>query len=148
MSLLKDKKILLTGVLSNRSIAYGIAKACHREGAQLAFTYQNERFLDRITGFAKEFDSEIVLPLDVADDAQIFALAETLKTTWLRRCGSLYRFRSARSHSRRLLGGLISGCLQDGSGHFRLFFLGTDQSACSSNGGSPFIGADAHLFRQ
>ena len=50
MSLLKDKKILLTGVLSNRSIAYGIAKACHREGAQLAFTYQNERFLDRITG--------------------------------------------------------------------------------------------------
>ena len=43
MSLLKDKKILLTGVLSNRSIAYGIAKACHREGAQLAFTYQNER---------------------------------------------------------------------------------------------------------
>ena len=47
MSLLKDKKILLTGVLSNRSIAYGIAKACHREGAQLAFTYQNERFLDR-----------------------------------------------------------------------------------------------------
>ena len=52
MSLLKDKKILLTGVLSNRSIAYGIAKACHREGAQLAFTYQNERFLDRITGFA------------------------------------------------------------------------------------------------
>ena len=146
MSLLKDKKILLTGVLSNRSIAYGIAKACHREGAQLAFTYQNERFLDRITGFAKEFDSEIVLPLDVADDAQIFALAETLKR--LRRCSSLYRFRSARSHSRRLLGGLISGCLQDGSGHFRLFFPGTDQSACSSNGGSPFIGADAHLFRQ
>ena len=133
MSLLKDKKILLTGVLSNRSIAYGIAKACHREGAQLAFTYQNERFLDRITGFAKEFDSEIVLPLDVGR---------------LRRCGSLYRFRSARSHSRRLLGGLISGCLQDGSGHFRLFFPGTDQSACSSNGGAPFIGADAHLFRQ
>ena len=82
MSLLKDKKILLTGVLSNRSIAYGIAKACHREGAQLAFTYQNERFLDRSTGFAKEFDSDIVLPLDVADDAQIFALAETLKNTW------------------------------------------------------------------
>ena len=82
MSLLKDKKILLTGVLSNRSIAYGIAKACHREGAQLAFTYQNERFLDRITGFAKEFDSEIDLPLDVAENAQILALAETLKTTW------------------------------------------------------------------
>ena len=137
-------------MLSNRSIAYGIAKACHREGAQLAFTYQNERFLDRITGFAKEFDSEIVLPLDVADDAQYFALAETLKTTWGGLDGVVHSigFAPARSHSRRLLGGLISGCLQDGSGHFRLFFPGTDQSACSSNGGSPFIGADAHLFRQ
>ena len=75
MTLLKDKKILLTGVLSNRSIAYGIAKACHREGAQLAFTYQNERFLDRITEFAKEFDSDIVIPLDVAEDSQLEQMA-------------------------------------------------------------------------
>ena len=82
MSLLKDKKILITGVLSNRSIAYGIARACHREGAQLAFTYQNERFLDRITGFAKEFDSDIVIPLDVSDDAQIFSMTEVLRDKW------------------------------------------------------------------
>lgn len=79
MTLLKDKKILLTGVLSNRSIAYGIAKACHREGAQLAFTYQNERFLDRITEFAKEFDSDIVIPLDVAEDSQLEQMAGALK---------------------------------------------------------------------
>ncbi|GAB1824949.1 MAG: SDR family oxidoreductase [Burkholderiales bacterium] len=82
MTLLKDKKILLTGVLSNRSIAYGIAKACHREGAQLAFTYQNERFLDRITEFAKEFDSDIVIPLDVAEDSQLEQMAATLKEKW------------------------------------------------------------------
>lgn len=82
MTLLKDKKILLTGVLSNRSIAYGIAKACHREGAQLAFTYQNERFLDRITEFAKEFDSDIVIPLDVAEDSQLEQMAGALKEKW------------------------------------------------------------------
>ncbi|MCD8339561.1 MAG: SDR family oxidoreductase [Burkholderiales bacterium] len=82
MSLLKDKKILLTGVLSNRSIAYGIAKACHREGAQLAFTYQNDRFEDRIKKFAAEFDSDITIPLDVSDDAQLFSLYEVLKERW------------------------------------------------------------------
>lgn len=82
MTFLKDKKILLTGVLSNRSIAYGIARACHREGAQLAFTYQSERFLERITGFAKEFDSDLVIPLDVVIDSQISGLVETLKNKW------------------------------------------------------------------
>ena len=71
MGFLADKRILITGVLSKHSIAYGIAKACHREGAQLAFTYQNERFLDRITKFAAEFDSTLVFPCDVSDDAQI-----------------------------------------------------------------------------
>ena len=48
MGLLTGKKILVTGVLSNRSIAYGIARSCRREGAELAFTYQNERFKDRV----------------------------------------------------------------------------------------------------
>ncbi|HYO27688.1 MAG TPA: SDR family oxidoreductase, partial [Azonexus sp.] len=52
MGFLADKKILITGLLSKHSIAYGIAKACHREGAQLAFTYQSERFEDRIKKFA------------------------------------------------------------------------------------------------
>ena len=57
MGFLAGKKIVLTGLLSNRSIAYGIAKACHREGAELAFTYVGERFKDRITEFAAEFNS-------------------------------------------------------------------------------------------
>ena len=54
MPLLSGKKILVTGVLSNRSIAFGIAKAARREGAELALTYQNERFKDRVTDMAKE----------------------------------------------------------------------------------------------
>ena len=82
MGFLAGKRILLTGLLSNRSIAYGIAKACHREGAQLAFTYQNERFLDRITKFANEFGSELTFPLDVSDDAQIEAVFTGLAKHW------------------------------------------------------------------
>ena len=82
MGFLAGKRILITGLLSNRSIAYGIARACHREGAQLAFTYQNERFLDRINKFASEFGSNLVFPLDVADDAQIDAVFANLSNSW------------------------------------------------------------------
>ena len=82
MGFLAGKRILLTGLLSNRSISYGIAKACHREGAELAFTYQNERFLDRITKFAAEFDSKLVFQCDVAEDAQIDALFADLGKHW------------------------------------------------------------------
>ncbi|MDR1163544.1 MAG: enoyl-ACP reductase FabI [Candidatus Accumulibacter sp.] len=82
MGFLADKRILLTGVLSKHSIAYGIAKACHREGAQLAFTYQNERFLDRIKKFAEEFDSSSVFECDVSSDAQIEKLFSDLATHW------------------------------------------------------------------
>ena len=56
MGFLTGKKLLITGVLSNRSIAYGIARACHAQGAELAFSYVGERFKDRITDFAAEFD--------------------------------------------------------------------------------------------
>ncbi len=82
MGFLADKRILITGVLSKHSIAYGIAKACHREGAKLAFTYQNERFLDRISKFAAEFDSSLVYQCDVAEDAQIDKLFTDLATQW------------------------------------------------------------------
>ncbi len=82
MGFLADKKILITGVLSKHSIAYGIAKACHREGAQLAFTFQNERFEERVRKFANEFGSDLVLPCDVASDEQITALFETLRKNW------------------------------------------------------------------
>ena len=82
MGFLAGKKILVTGVLSNRSIAYGIARACHREGAELAFTYQGERFEERIKGFAAEFGSNLTFSCDVADDAQIAAVFDGLKKNW------------------------------------------------------------------
>ncbi len=82
MAFLAGKRILITGVLSNRSIAYGIAKACHREGARLAFTYQNERFKERVAKFAEELGSHLVFPCDVADDAQIEGLFAELGKGW------------------------------------------------------------------
>ena len=80
--LFRSKKILITGLLSNRSIAYGIAKACHREGAELAFTYVGERFKDRIVDFAKEFNSELIFDCDVGSDEQISALFKDLAKSW------------------------------------------------------------------
>jgi enoyl-[acyl-carrier protein] reductase I len=82
MGFLNGKKILITGLLSNRSIAYGIAKACHREGAELAFTYVGERFIGRIKEFAKEFHSELIFDCDVGSDAQIDQLFADLQKTW------------------------------------------------------------------
>lgn len=82
MGFLDNKKILICGLLSNRSIAYGIAQACRREGAELAFTYQNERFEQRVMDLAREFGSEAVFPCDVASDAEITALFERLRGRW------------------------------------------------------------------
>jgi enoyl-[acyl-carrier protein] reductase I len=82
MAFLQGKKILITGLLSNRSIAYGIAKACKREGAELAFTYVGERFKDRTTDFAKEFDSTLIFDCDVGSDDQINALFSDLGKSW------------------------------------------------------------------
>ena len=76
------KRILITGLLSNRSIAHGIAKACHEQGAELAFTYQNDRFKDRVTDMAAEFGSSLVFPCDVSEDAQIDALFASLRQNW------------------------------------------------------------------
>jgi len=82
MGLLLDKKILVTGLLSNRSIAYGIAKAAMREGAALAFTYQNEDLKDRVVQLAADFGAAPVMPCDVADDAQIERLFQSLRERW------------------------------------------------------------------
>lgn len=84
MGFLAGKRFLITGVLSNRSIAYGIAKACHAQGAELAFSYVGERFKDRITEFAAEFGSTLVFDCDVGDDAQIEKLFADLSKTWPR----------------------------------------------------------------
>lgn len=82
MSFLAGKRILITGLLSNRSIAYGIAKAMHREGAELAFTYQNERFKDRLAKLASEFGSDLIFSCDVQDDAEITTLFAQIGSTW------------------------------------------------------------------
>ena len=82
MGFLAGKRFLITGVLNNRSIAYGIARACHREGAELAFSYVGERFRERITEFAAEFGSTLVFDCDVGSDEQIAATFEQLSKTW------------------------------------------------------------------
>jgi enoyl-[acyl-carrier protein] reductase I len=82
MGFLSGKKALIVGIASNRSIAYGIAQAMHREGAELAFSYANEKLQPRVEKFAAEFDSNIVLPCDVSDDDEITNLFERLGAHW------------------------------------------------------------------
>lgn len=82
MSFLKNKNALVVGVANNRSIAYGIAEALHRQGANLAFTYQNERLQSRAEKAAEEMNSSIVLPCDVASDAAIHDLFVNLNKHW------------------------------------------------------------------
>jgi enoyl-[acyl-carrier protein] reductase I len=82
MGFLADKKILITGVLSNRSIAYGVAKACQREGATLAFTYVNDALKERVVKLAADFGTVPILPCDVARDDDIDNLFATLRSEW------------------------------------------------------------------
>lgn len=82
MGFLEGKRALIVGLASNRSIAWGIAKAMHREGAELAFTYQNEKLKDRVAKMAAELDSDITFPCDVASDQEIGAVFEGLSNKW------------------------------------------------------------------
>ena len=82
MGMLSDRKILITGLLSNRSIAYGIARACSREGASLAFTYVNDDLKERVVKLASEFGTAPVLPCDVTRDEDITGLFDALKREW------------------------------------------------------------------
>ncbi len=82
MGFLTGKKALVAGIASNRSIAYGIAKAMHREGAELAFSYPNDKLKARVEKFAAELGSQIVLPCDVANDDDITGLFELLGKHW------------------------------------------------------------------
>lgn len=82
MNLLNQKRALITGVAGTRSIAYGIAKSFHREGAELAFTYQNDKLKSRVEDIAKEFNSELVFPCDVSSDEQIQGLFSQLSQHW------------------------------------------------------------------
>ncbi len=82
MGFLHGKRALIVGIASKRSIAWGIANAMHREGAQLAFTYQGDKLKTRVDEAAADFGSNIVLPCDVADDAQIEQLFADLGKHW------------------------------------------------------------------
>jgi len=82
MGFLADKKIVITGLLSNRSIAYGIAQACQREGATLAFTYVNDELKERVVKLASDFGTVPVLPCDVTHDEQIDGLFAALGREW------------------------------------------------------------------
>jgi len=82
MGMLEGKRALIVGVASNRSIAWGIAQAMHREGAELAFTYQNDKLKERVEKFASKCGSEITVPCDVSDDKQIQEVYEHLDDYW------------------------------------------------------------------
>jgi len=79
---LNGKKLLITGVLSNRSIAYGIAKACYEQGAELAFSYVGERFKERTAEFANDFNSKLIFDCDVGSDEQIEKMFKDLSLHW------------------------------------------------------------------
>src|SRR5690349_2399326 len=82
MGFLQGKRALIVGIASERSIATGIAEAMHREGAELAFSYQNERLRSRVEDAAKEYGSDIVLPCDVSKDEEVDALFAALGQRW------------------------------------------------------------------
>jgi len=82
MGFLSGKRVLIVGLASNRSIAYGIAQAMHREGAELAFTYQNEKLQPRVEKMAAEFGSDLCFPLDVAHDSEITKVFSDLEQHW------------------------------------------------------------------
>jgi enoyl-[acyl-carrier protein] reductase I len=82
MGFLAGKRFLISGLLSNRSIAYGIAWACHREGAELAFSYAGERFKERIAEFAAEFGSSLIFDCDVSSDDEIERMFHGLGEAW------------------------------------------------------------------
>ena len=112
MGFLAGKRILITGVLSNRSIAYGVARACRREGAELAFSYVGERFRERVSGFAAEFGSTLVYDCDVADDAQIDAMFSQLGDAWPEFDGFLHSIGFAPKEA--ISGGFLEGLSREG----------------------------------
>ena len=112
MGFLDGKKLLITGVLSNRSIAYGIAKACHAQGAELAFSYVGERFKERITEFAADFGSTLIFDCDVGDDAQIDRLFSDLSAHWPKFDGFVHSIGFASRES--ITGDFLEGLSREG----------------------------------
>jgi len=112
MGFLAGKRILVTGLISNRSIAWGIAKAAQREGAELALTYQTDRFKDRVTDMAKELGSDIALPCEVSEDASIAALFEQLGKRWEKLDGLVHSIAFASKEA--IAGDFLEGLSREG----------------------------------
>ena len=142
MGFLAGKKLLITGLLSNRSIAYGIAKACHAQGAELAFSYVGERFKERITEFAAEFGSSLVFDCDVGDDAQIEKLFADLSQAWPRFDGFVHAIGFAPREA--IAGDFLEGLSREG------FRIAHDISAYSfpamAKAALPFLNDKAALI--
>ncbi|MBU3739059.1 MAG: enoyl-ACP reductase FabI [Rhodoferax sp.] len=142
MGFLTGKKLLITGVLSNRSIAYGIARACHEQGAELAFSYVGERFKDRITEFASEFGSDRVFECDVGQDDQIERLFADLSAHWPRFDGFVHSIGFAPREA-------IAGNLLDGLSR-EAFRIAHDISAYSfpamAKAALPYLNPSASLL--
>jgi enoyl-[acyl-carrier protein] reductase I len=112
MGFLDGKKLLITGVLSNRSIAYGIAKACHAQGAELAFSYVGERFKERITEFAADFGSTLIFDCDVGSDEQIAQMFTDLSAHWPKFDGFVHSIGFAPRES--ITGDFLEGLSREG----------------------------------
>lgn len=112
MAFLQGRKILITGLLSHRSIAYGIAQACRREGAELAFTYVGERFRERIARFAEEFGSKLFFDCDVGSDEQIDVLFADLGRSWDRLDGLVHAIGFAPNEA--IAGDFLDGVSREG----------------------------------
>ena len=112
MGFLNGKKLLITGVLSNRSIAYGIARACHREGAEIALSYVGERFKERTEGFAADFGSQLIFDCDVGSDEQIAQLFTDLSAVWLKFDGFVHSIGFAPREA--IAGNFLEGLSREG----------------------------------
>jgi len=112
MGFLNGKKLLITGVLSNRSIAYGIAEACKAQGAELAFAYVGERFKARITEFAADFGSTLIFDCDVGSDEQITQLFTDLSKVWPRFDGFVHSIGFAPKEA--IAGDFLEGLSREG----------------------------------
>ncbi|MCU7890910.1 MAG: enoyl-ACP reductase [Candidatus Thiodiazotropha sp. (ex Ustalcina ferruginea)] len=112
MGFLQNKRILIVGIASNRSIAWGVAEAMHREGAELALTYQTEKLKKRVDDAAEIFGTNIVMPLDVTSDEQITDLFAALEKEWGHLDGIIHAVGFApRDH---LEGGYLDNLTRDG----------------------------------
>lgn len=107
MGFLNGKRILITGVISNRSIAWGIAKACRDQGAEIALTYFGDRFKERVEQFAQDLGSDIVIPCDVSSDESIEETFKLLGEKWDGLDGLVHSIGFAARES-------IAGCYLDG----------------------------------